>query len=584
MSNNIRIVELSKYTAPVINESNRDEWVEYGDDNNYYQYLIDRYDNSTTNNAIINNICRLIYGKGLGAKNSNKNLNDWVRFLSMISTEDLKRVITDLYMLGQCAFQIHYDDKHKTILKAFHMPIMLLRPQKCNEEGEIKNYYFSNNWTDTKKFKPTTIPAFGTSKEKIEILCVQPYSVGMKYFAKVDYLGGLDYALLEEKIAEFLINDVTNCFAPTTIVNFNNGKPTDEEQEQTANKVINKLTGSTGKKVVVSFNEDETKKTTIDSIPLSDAPEHYQYLADESSRKIMLAHNVTSPLLFGIASTNGFSSNADELKNSAILFDNMVIKPKQNIIIEALNKILAFNGMSLDLMFETLQPLDVNGELTKEDNGTDVQMSSDLTELETYLSSIGEDITDEWVLVDERDVDYDLEHELDLQLTPKQTTLSKIVNLVSTGKANPRAKSFQDQTIDGIKWKVRYQYTGNANPERAFCKAMMNLKKVYRREDLEAMDSMIVNPGFEHANEPYNVFLFKGGPRCKHSFKRLTFASVEGAKDVDVTNPNAKKVPTGIASKRGFKVTNPYQVSIQPNNLPNKGFHPNNTNLPKDAK
>ena len=584
MSNNIRIVELSKYTAPVINESNRDEWVEYGNDNNYYQYLIDRYDNSTTNNAIINNICRLIYGKGLGAKNSNKNLNDWVRFLSMISTEDLKRVITDLYMLGQCAFQIHYDDKHKTILKAFHMPIMLLRPQKCNEEGEIKNYYFSNNWTDTKKFKPTTIPAFGTSKEKIEILCVQPYSVGMKYFAKVDYLGGLDYALLEEKIAEFLINDVTNCFAPTTIVNFNNGKPTDEEQEQTANKVINKLTGSTGKKVVVSFNEDETKKTTIDSIPLSDAPGHYQYLADESSRKIMLAHNVTSPLLFGIASTNGFSSNADELKNSAILFDNMVIKPKQNIIIEALNKILAFNGMSLDLMFETLQPLDVNGELTKEDNGTDVQMSSDLTELETYLSSIGEDITDEWVLVDERDVDYDLEHELDLQLTPKQTTLSKIVNLVSTGKANPRAKSFQDQTIDGIKWKVRYQYTGNANPERAFCKAMMNLKKIYRREDLEAMDSMIVNPGFEHANEPYNVFLFKGGPRCKHSFKRLTFASVEGAKDVDVTNPNAKKVPTGIASKRGFKVTNPYQVSIQPNNLPNKGFHPNNTNLPKDAK
>ncbi|NBU82947.1 MAG: hypothetical protein EBS55_15015, partial [Flavobacteriaceae bacterium] len=344
--------------------------------NNYYQYLIDRYDNSTTNNAIINNICRLIYGKGLGAKNSNKNLNDWVRFLSMISTEDLKRVITDLYMLGQCAFQVHYDEKHKAILKAFHMPIMLLRPQKCNEDGEIQNYYFSNNWTDTKKFKPTTIPAFGTSKEKIEILCVQPYSVGMKYFAKVDYLGGLDYALLEEKIAEFLINDVTNCFAPTTIVNFNNGKPTDEEQEQTANKVINKLTGSTGKKVVVSFNEDETKKTTIDSIPLSDAPEHYQYLADESSRKIMLAHNVTSPLLFGIASTNGFSSNADELKNSAILFDNMVIKPKQNIIIEALNKILLFNGMSLDLMFETLQPLDVNGELTKEDNGTDVQMSS----------------------------------------------------------------------------------------------------------------------------------------------------------------------------------------------------------------
>ena len=566
MSNNIRIVELSKYTAPVINESNRDEWVEYGNDNNYYQYLIDRYDNSTTNNAIINNICRLIYGKGLGAKNSNKNLNDWVRFLSMISTEDLKRVITDLYMLGQCAFQIHYDDKHKTILKAFHMPIMLLRPQKCNEEGEIKNYYFSNNWTDTKKFKPTTIPAFGTSKEKIEILCVQPYSVGMKYFAKVDYLGGLDYALLEEKIAEFLINDVTNCFAPTTIVNFNNGKPTDEEQEQTANKVINKLTGSTGKKVVVSFNEDETKKTTIDSIPLSDAPEHYQYLADESSRKIMLAHNVTSPLLFGIASTNGFSSNADELKNSAILFDNMVIKPKQNIIIEALNKILLFNGMSLDLMFETLQPLDVNGELTKEDNGTDVQMSS---------IELGEIIDEnEWLLIDSHEVNYDLENDFDDYINslnkPKQTTLSKIVNLVSTGTARPSIKSEQDGQI----FKTRYRYSGGiSDNSREFCVKMIKANKVYRKEDINAMSSMEVNKGWgpEGANT-YDIFLYKGGGDCHHKWVRETYL-----KKSDVNSPLAKQYTPAQARKMGEIVpTNDKRVYQRPVDMPYNGFLPTN--------
>jgi hypothetical protein len=53
---------------------------------------------------------------------------------------------------------------------------------------------------------------------------------------------------------------------------------------------------------------------------------------------------------------------------------------------------------------------------------------------------------------------------------------------------------------------------------------------------------------------------------------------------IDVNSPNAKTIGTETASKRGFKVTNPYQVSIQPNNLPRKGFHPNNENLPSDVK
>ena len=63
MSNNIHLLELSTYEAPVITESKRNDWVEYGEDNNYYQHLIDMYTNSTTNNAIINNITRLVYGK-----------------------------------------------------------------------------------------------------------------------------------------------------------------------------------------------------------------------------------------------------------------------------------------------------------------------------------------------------------------------------------------------------------------------------------------------------------------------------------------------------------------------------------------
>ena len=582
------VIELSAYTSPVVTEDKRNEWVNYGEDNNYFQFLIDRYSNSATHSAVVNNISRLIYGKGLSALDASKKPNDYAQMLTLFTANDLRRVIQDLYLLGQGAFQVHFDKGHKNVVKVYHIPVQLLRPEKCDKDGNIVGYYYSDNWEDPKKFIPKRFDAFGEGSSEIEILMIQPYSVGAKYFSRVDYQGALEYTVLEEKISEYLINEVSNGFSPTTIVNFNNSIPSDEQKDEIARSVISKLTGSTGKKIVVSFNEDEAKKTTIDSVPLNDAPEHYQYLSDECRSKILTGHCVTSPLIFGIATTTGFSANADELKNSVILFDNMVIRPKQEVILEALDSILAFNGVSLKLYFKTLQPLEFvdlsNAQSTDQvAEETGVEMSAEKSELEMYLDEIGEDIGEDWVLVDERDVDYDLEDELDLQLQPKKTMLSKVLDFVSTGVARPNAKSNQDKVIDGIQWKVRYQYTGNPNPQRDFCKVMMSTKKVYRKEDLVSMNSQIVNPGFEHNNEPYNLFLFKGGPRCKHSFKRLTFASLEG-QNVDVNSPKARQIGTRKAEIMGYKITNPYQVSVQPNNLPRKGFHPNNENLPSDVK
>ena len=127
----------------------------------------------------------------------------------------------------------------------------------------------------------------------------------MKYYSYVDYQGSLPYALLEEEIGDYLINEVQNGFSGTKVVNFNNGVPTDEQQNIISNKVLDKLTGSRGQKVIVAFNNNAESKTTVDDIPLNDAPEHYTYLSEECLKKIMLGHNVTSPLLFGVASTNG---------------------------------------------------------------------------------------------------------------------------------------------------------------------------------------------------------------------------------------------------------------------------------------
>ena len=583
MNKQTQIIELSQYTTPVITEQRNEGWVDFGKKNDYYQFLIDRFQNSATNNAVINNICKLIYGRGITALDASKKPTDYANFLSLVSSDDIKRIISDTKMLGQSAIQVHYNKKRE-VIKFLHLPVNLIRSEKCNEDGEILGYYYSDNWQKTREYKPLRYDAFGTSNSEVEILMIQPYSAGMKYYSYVDYQGALDYCMLEEKVSEYLINEVSNSFAPTSIINFNNGQCTPEQKRQISEDVTNKLTGSTGKKVIISFNDNPETKTTIDTIQLQKAADQYQYLSDESRNKILVGHNVTSPLLFGIATSTGFSSNADELKNSAILFDNMVIRPFQELVIEAFDKILAVNNISLKLYFKKLNILDADGEITNQlPIIEETKLSSELSELELYLNEIGEDFDSEnWVIVDEREVDYEDEINLDAQIdalnNPKKNLLQKLASAV---KAIPNAKSEQDKTINGVNYKVRYQYTGNPSPQRDFCKVMMSANKYYRKEDLENADSNVVNPGFGHKGQAYNIFLFKAGPRCKHSFKRVTFASTKG---IDVNSPNAPRIGTETASKRGFKVTNPYQVSIQPNNLPRKGFHPNNDNLPSDVQ
>jgi hypothetical protein len=590
MSNNVHVLNLSAYTTPVIQESKRDAWVDYGEDNNYYSFLLDRYTNSTTNNAIINNISRLVYGRGLSAVDASRKPNEYAQAMALFNKECLRKIAIDRKMLGQFAIQVHYNDKHDRILKAFHMPVNLLRAEKCNKDGEIEAYYYSDDWTDVKKYPPVRIPAYGYSKDKIEILFSKPYVVGMKYYAYPDYQGAVPYALLEEEIADYLINEVQNGFSGTKVVNFNNGVPTEEQQSIITNKVLGKLTGSKGQKVIVAFNDNMDTKTTVDDLPLNDAPEHYTYLSEECMRKIMLGHNVTSPLLFGIAGANGFSSNADELQNSFILFNNMVIKPLQDEILEALDTILAYNGISLNLFFKTLKPLEFtdlenaqNQEQVAEETGTELSKHEHLNEdVAKALIELGEEPNENWLLIDEFPVDYDLDDTENEMLSKdlKKSLFSKLVELVSTGDARPNITSRQDKVIDGIKFITRYVYEGKTGGKsgkgRQFCNAMMDAKKIYRKEDIQKMSGQQVNAGFgPRGAATYDIWLYKGGANCHHRWNKQVYATFSG-KALNVGSKELKQVAVRKAEKLGYVVKNEALVSTRPIDTPTRGYLPKN--------
>lgn len=353
-------VNLSTYTSPEIKEVKNKGWVEYGADNDYFQFLIDRYNGSPTNNAAINGISQAIYGKGLNATDSNRKPNEYAQMISLFQKDCVRKLCYDLKLMGQCAIQVIYSKDRSRIAQVEHFPIETLRAEKADEKGEVPAYYYFKDWSKIKPSdKPRRIPAFGKSKENIEIMYVQPYRAGFYYYSPVDYQGGLQYAELEEEISNFHLNNIMNGLSPSMLINFNNGTPNQEERQLIESKIANKFSGtSNAGKFILAFNDNKEASADITPIQLSDAHNQYQFLSDESSKKIMVAHRIVSPMLLGIKDGSGLGNNADEIKTASLLMDNTVIRPFQELLIDSFDKILAYNDVALNLYFTTLQPLE----------------------------------------------------------------------------------------------------------------------------------------------------------------------------------------------------------------------------------
>ncbi len=580
-------VNLSSYSTPEIVESKNKEWVEFGADNNYFKFLIDRANGSATSGACITGISQMIYGKGLDATDSARKPEAYARMISLFKKDDLRQLAYDLKLTGQCAIQVIYSKDKKTIQKVEHLPIETLRAEKCSEgDKQVQAYYYHSDWANAKPSdKPLRIPAFGVSNspQPIEILYVKPYEAGMYYYSTPDYVSGISFSEIEEEIANFHVNNIKNSFAPASLINFNNGVPDEEAQTLIENKIVSKFQGTNSAgKLIIAFNDSKESQADITPVQISDAHNQYEFISSEAQSKIMMSHRIVSPMLLGIKDNTGFGNNAEELKNASILMQNIVINPFQELLIDAFDKILAFNGIALNLYFKTLQPLqfmdleNVKDAETREEE-TGVKMSKVFSDLEEF----GEDEDlEEWELIDERKVDYDSEDELDEQIKKlnekNPSLLSKIWNFATTGTARPNSKSDQDgKNEEGVQFKVRYQYAPlrASDNSREFCKKMISAKKIYRKEDIQQMSNKAVNAGWGlNGADTYDIWLYKGGGDCHHFWMRKTYMAKGAKLKPNVGNPNAE-VSVNKAKKEGFKPeVNAKEVAMRPTDMPNNGF------------
>jgi hypothetical protein len=581
----LRTISLSAFDTQIFEEvkPSGKTYVLNGKNNEGYDYVINRYKHSPTNAAILDSYYSYTYGQGLTANYMANQAIQMAKVNKLFTKDTVRKLVKDYTLFHECSFEIILGKTGNEIAEINHLPKNKVVPNEVDEFGVINSYWYSYDWSDLRKYPPTQIPVFvqGTTEKKT-VFVIKEYSINDFYFARPSYYSGLNYAELEEQISVYCVNHIKNGLSAGHIINVNEGVTDDEVKTQFERNIIKKWTGANNaNKFILSFNSNKDNATTIETITIADAHQQYQFLTEEARKQLLTAHKVVSGAILGIQTATGFSSNADEI---ATAFDETmlnVITPMQNALTDGFEYVLGQNQITLQLYFENLRDVDVennknessyngaqissaveilqnvkDGILTKEQAmvfliqflkldkdvavsmftvGSSVQkLSEEKKKIGSELIELGEDEDlENYELIECKPVDYDEEEKLSYQFA------------TSTGTANSNRKSIYDTDF----YLFRYRYAGNSSPEREFCKNMMSANKIYRREDIEAMGDVTVNPGFgkhPNPNNPYSIWKYKGGGllsanfvggTCKHYWEKLTYK----IKDVkpDVKSPIA---------------------------------------------
>ena len=553
IQNTVQSINMAKYEPVATTENiSRNNIVEYGEDNNYPAYLIDLMGSAPVHGTLVKNIARIIAGKSVTGNGID---------LNQFNANKLNvKLANDLKLFGGFYVEVIYTLDKTKIASLNHLPFENCR-LSVDDNDAVNGVFYSRDWQNTRKAanKPVYLSPFNPDTAETSVR--QVYwkfleAPGMSFYPKPDYYSGLNYIELSRQIATFHVNNIMNGLFPSFILTKVGEIPDEQQQLNEKRKFEGQIGAGNAGKFWLMHVENENQKPQIDAFPITDADKQYDYLGKESTAQVLISHQVTSPLLYGIRDGGGLGSNTDEMKTALEIFTSHVVEPFQIILKECFTDILGFMGLTA-VEIEPNSPIS-----TKPAEPAKQVMQDKVSALDEFIA-MGEDSVEDGILIDAFEADANEEEDN--------------VLLTSTGIARPNKPSEQDENIKGRLFITRYRYRGELKADtREFCRKMLAANKLYRKEDIVAMENKAVNPGWgPHGADTYNIWFYKGGGNCYHFWQKEVYVSAKGL-GIDVNSPNARKEAVAKAEKAGYKIRNEKLVAQLPIDMPWRGFLPPN--------
>lgn len=312
------------------------DFIAWGTDNRYPNYLFSLYEDCATLQSIINGTTDFVCGNDISCnlprfeKTVNKN--------GETITDIIQRISTDYLIFGGFALQVIRNSLGE-ITELYWVDFTKIRSDKKNEV-----FFYSDEWDKSYgRVKYIIYPKFNQDDSNPTSIFYYKGNKTRGTYPTPLYNAAVTSCELEKKINEFHINEISNNFLTSKIINFNSGIPDDDLKNEIERNLNEKFAGSENAgRILISFNANKDSETTVTDIPVDDFAERYDALQARCREQIFLAFRA-QPIIFGLQKeNNGFSQ--DEYLQAFALYNRTVVQPIQQIIIKSFDKILGFEG------------------------------------------------------------------------------------------------------------------------------------------------------------------------------------------------------------------------------------------------
>jgi len=575
---NFSILTFAEARQPDYKEKKGVGYYEYGHMNDYPEYLLELYKKSAKHQALIKGKINYICGNGWKAGDVYGEL--FIKHANQVETleEVTKKIVTDNELFGGFYLQVIWS-MNGMISDIYHVDYSKVRTNKDNTEFWIKD-----NWKDRHE-EVKVYPAFNPNFPKgSQILFVKEYRAGISIYPLPSYFGGLNYIESDIEVSKHVLGNAQTGFTPSKLITLPNGEPNPEEKRIIERKFENKFTGSDGKKFLLSFVNDSNRKPIIDDLGASDlTKEDFGHVDELIRTNIYVAHQITTPALFGIAEPGKLGSR-QEMRDGYEIFKNTYINYKQRQIEAVINMIGSYRGVKEPMTLISVEPIGIEfGEQTiaavapkewiLEKLGIDMsqyqiqpqQMSEDFIfeefgeaasnfqvfkkkarfdeytdyELFATINQVKADILDliskdkritPEVIADTLKIDIDVVNRNIEDLIKSGSLAQGTENGVLIHELTAPLKDLTKIEPETKSFMIRYSYEWKdivpagerntaAHPSREFCKRLMSLDKFYSRSDIEQISARLGYSVWDRKGGWWTMPSGEHSPSCRHEWK-----------------------------------------------------------------
>ena len=348
----IQVLTFAEAKQPEYKEKKGEGYMQYGQNNDYPQYLLDLFNKSAKHNAIVRGKVNYIVGNGWAGEqpivkqvNREETLNDLT-----------KKVALDIEIFGGAYIQVIWSVMGEQIAELWHCDYTKIRTNKDNTQ-----FWYKEDWKATRNQEKAEVYAAFNPKNPIgvQILYVKEYRPGMNVYSLPGYFGALNYIESDVEVSKHVLGNAQTGFSASKLITLPNGEPSPDEKRAVSRQFDNMYTGADGKKYLLAFVNDATRKPIVDDLGASDlTKEDFSRVDELIQTNIFSGHQITSPDLFGIA-TPGQLGSRQQMRDSYEIFNNTYIRYKQMQLEGVFNMLGQYAGINEELKIMPTDPIGI---------------------------------------------------------------------------------------------------------------------------------------------------------------------------------------------------------------------------------